>query len=301
MNSGVKSLVFLLALAAASEALAFRPVPRDSAKALGVTRGKAFSSGVVFVNGKYLAPPYVIERWGTGIRINNVPVSGQIVDWNEFLKTQSGVRAVPVESAAEEAKPAAEAKPADETKPAPSKAEPVKVSAQSLDDLFDEDPEPEKENKPETAKAETPASAPASAEAPKRATRMTYVLTGDFIPNDASKDLLGRINASRTRIDRLLRSGGFACFGDGYSAVMGDSRSLLKMLEALPSLMQDSDGEEAFCAGVRRAGLVFLDDALCKDLYRNRQDGPKLKRRCERLQMNQKWDKVMERASDPLF
>ena len=299
MNSGVKSLVFLLALAAASGAQAFQPVPKASGKALGVTRGKAFSSGVVFVNGKYLAPPYVIERWGTGIRINNVPVSGQIVDWNEFLKTQSGVRAVPVEPpAAEDAKGAAEPKAA----PSAASAEAVKVSAQSLDDLFDEDPEPAKdEAKAEPQKAEPPAAAPAKPEAPKRATRMTYVLTGDFVPNDASKDLLGRINASRTRIDRLLRSGGFACFGDGYSAVMGDSRSLLKMLEALPGLMQDSVSEAAFCAGVRRAGLVFLDDALCKDLYRNRQDGPKLKRRCERLQMNQKWDKVMERASDPLF
>ena len=83
----------------ATAGLAFEPIPKASARALGVTRGKSFSSGAVFVNGKFLAPPYVVERWGTGIRINQTPVTDQVVEWTEFLKTQRGFKMTKTEVA----------------------------------------------------------------------------------------------------------------------------------------------------------------------------------------------------------
>ena len=88
------------ALFAAGDVSAMPEVPMDSAKALGVTKGKAFRSGLVFINGKYLPPPYVVSRWGTGLRINNKPVTGQIINWTEFLKTQSGVKVSKTEAPA---------------------------------------------------------------------------------------------------------------------------------------------------------------------------------------------------------
>ena len=36
---------------------AFPEIPRESGKALGVTKGRAFSEGLVFVNGKFIRPP----------------------------------------------------------------------------------------------------------------------------------------------------------------------------------------------------------------------------------------------------
>ena len=50
-------LLFVAAVVVATGAFAFQPVPTESAKALGVTRGKPFSAGLVFVNGKYIEPP----------------------------------------------------------------------------------------------------------------------------------------------------------------------------------------------------------------------------------------------------
>ena len=286
-----------LVLALAALCVGFRPVPKESAKALGVTRGKSFSSGLVFVNGKCILPPYVVERWGTGLRVNGVPVSGQVIDWDDFLKTQSGVKSVVVTSAP----PEQAVQPAVEPAKVPVDESPAAVaaaSADSLDDLFDDNPKSAPETKPAPEKPAVPAPL---AETAKPKVHTVCELSGDFEPNDESKALVQRINASRTEIDRLLRSGGFACFGDGYSMVAGDKRSLMKLLETLPGLQESAADLAEFRAGVQRAGLVFLNEVLCADLYRNRADSRKLKTRYKRLNLNQKWDKVVERTADPLF
>ena len=236
----VKTLVLIAVAFAAVSVFAFQSIPKESAKALGVTRGKPFSSGMVFINGKYVEPPYVVERWGTGIRINSIPVTGQVIDWTEFLKTQPGVKVEKSETAVA---------PAKEPKPMPAPAsvpEPsADVSASSLDDLFDDDPKPVK-----PAKVEPKAVAAAPVVSKPAKTVVTYVLSGKFRHNDDSTALLKRINANRTEIDRTLRSGGFICFGDSYSQVQGDRRTLLELLEVLP------DGARRLLRAVAREGTV---------------------------------------------
>ena len=290
---GGRFLLFAAAVMVAGGAFAFQPIPKEGAKALGVTRGKPFSAGAVFINGKYIEPPYVVERWGTGIRINSIPVTGQVVDWNEFLKTQDGVKMVKKEaSPVREATPAAQ--PVQSAAPAPA------VDASSLDDLFDDDPKPAKSTSAPRAVSTPVASRPVAASAtPKSVT--TYALSGAFKPNESSKALLGRINSSRTEIDRILRSGGFVCFGDSYSRVSGDKRTLMAMLERLPELEQSSESLDAFRTGVRSAGLVYLNEVLCEDLFRNRIDYRKLKERRERIKSDQRWSQILEDVSDPVF
>lgn len=139
-------------LLAAVTAQAFSAIPRESAAALGVTKNrKPFTEGLVFVNGKFVPPPYVVERWGTGIRINKIPVTGQIVPWSEFLKTQKDVvvetTATPPAEAGEspsaDAKPSAAPEAPSASEPGdPPAAEPPPAESQSgddsasLDDLF---------------------------------------------------------------------------------------------------------------------------------------------------------------------
>lgn len=264
---------------------AFPSVPKESGKALGVTRGKPFSSGAVFVNGKYIEPPYVVERWGTGIRINKIPVTGQVVDWNEFLKTQSNVKIEKKE---------VESVPAQPVPVQPVAAVSAADEMSSLDDLFDDDPKPKKKTSLAKPFVISSASKPAKPV-------VTYVLEGEFKPNDDSNALLARVNAARTEIDRMLRSGGFICFGEVYSQVQGDKRALMEMLEKLPELQQRSSDEQSFHAGIRAAKLVYLNEVLCQDLYRNRMDYRKLKDRREKIRSAQKWDQIIEEVSDPLF
>ena len=299
-------LLFAAAVMAAAGGFAFSPIPKESAKALGVTRGKPFTAGVVFVDGKYVEPPYVIERWGTGIRINKTPVTGQLISWNEFLKTQDGVK---IEKKTVDVAPEPEKEPEPEPKkeaaqPAPAAASSIDVS--SLDELFggsSSSGKSEQSEKPGQSASALAVAATgrqkAAPAAPKQVT--TYTLSGEFKPNDASRALVKRINAARTKIDRTLRAGGFICFGSNYSQVTGDKRVLLELLKALPELQQRSESVEAFRAGVRSANLIFLNELLCGDLFRNRLDYRKLKERRERIDSDQKWNQILEEVSDPVF
>ena len=261
-------------LCAATAAEAMQEIPKASRNALGATRGKPFSSGVVFIDGKYLPPPYVVERWGTGIRINAKNATGQVIPWSEFLKTQKGVKVTTTEI-----QPKSAAQP---------KAQSQESDDFSLDDLFDDDPKPKKTRKPQRKSASPSYS-------------VSYSMEGDFVANEASKSLVARVNAVRTEIDRILRMGGFICFGESYSRISGDASSAATMLEKLPGLLRTSASLSDFKNAVRAAGLVYLHDALCEEIYRNRIDYPKLQKRYDEIKGEAEIQRMINEASEPLL
>lgn len=281
----MKGVVFVVVAMMATAVMAFQPIPKASARALGVTRGKLFSKGLVFINGKYLPPPYVVERWGTGIRINSTPVTGQIVDWNEFLKTQPGVKTVTTEpelvAVSESAEPEAEAEATSETQPVEAAAD-----VNSLDDLFEDDSDENDVKKKPAAARSTPKPKVVHKPAPKPRATVSYVLEGDFVPNEETKALVNRINQMRTDVDRTLRSGGFLCFGDKYPNLAGDSRLLKKLLSKLPELQQQATDEAAFVSSAYAANIVYLNETLLRELYKNRIDYLQLKRLRAKLNDN---------------
>ncbi len=277
--------IFIVTLTAS----AFAPIPKESAKALKVTRGKPFVAGAVFINGKYIEPPYVVERWGTGIRINGNSVSGQIIDWNEFLKTQSSVKVTKTEAPQVPQPP-----PQEEKKSEPAAMEAVDDA--SLDSLFDDEPAPAR---PAAVSKRVVVSTPVAKPKPTAVT--TYSMDGKFVPNDATKAMLNRINAVRTEIDRTIRAGGFICFGDTYSQVTGDSRTLLDLLEKIPEFQRNAKDEQDFCERVRAAGLVYLNEVLRLDLYRHRADYRKLQERCKKLKRDSEVQRMLDEVSAPLL
>ena len=282
----MKGVVFVVVAMMATAVMAFQPIPKASARALGVTRGKLFSKGLVFINGKYLPPPYVVERWGTGIRINSTPVTGQIVDWNEFLKTQPGVKTVTTEpesvAVSESAEPEAEAEATSETQPVEAAA----ADVNSLDDLFEDDSDENDVKKKSAAARSTPKPKVVHKPAPKPRATVSYVLEGDFVPNEETKALVKRINQMRTDVDRTLRSGGFLCFGDKYPNLSGDSRLLKKLLSKLPELQQQATDEADFVSSAYAANIVYLNETLLRELYKNRIDYLQLKRLRAKLNDN---------------
>ena len=289
---GRKGILLLAVALAAFEGVAFQEIPKASAKALGVTRGKPFRSGMVFVNGKYVAPPYVIERWGTGIRINAIPVTGQIIEWDEFLKTQSGVKVTKTEEKVVETPPPPPPPPVAAEATAPAQ----EITAASLDALFDDVPPPKK------AASSAPAvRTPVFSTPQQPKVTVSYAIEGEFVSNDASKALVKRINAARTEIDRLLRADGFICFGDAYSRVVGDARTAKRLMAKLPELQQHSNTIDEFRAGVRSANLVYLNEILCDQLFENRVDYRKLKERRVKMQQASSYDDILKDVSKPLF
>ena len=288
----MKFAIVSAAVAAAAALQAMPEIPVESAKALGRTRGKMIKTGLVFVDGKYMEPPYVVERWGTGIRINNTQVTGQIVDWLEFLKTQDGFKMKPAEQAASE-KPSQAESPESSNESASSLDDLFDDDSgggeSSLDDLFDDDPKPAKKKKNTVRKALKPK------------VQVSYEFEGEFAANEASKALLLKINSLRTDIDKHLRNGGFICFGENYSRVMGDSRTSLRMLERLPDLMRRYEDPKSFTAAVRAAGMIYFPDELYRDLFSNRLDYRKLDKRCKKWKKDLEWEKVLKETGTPLF
>ena len=115
----VIALMGALVLAAGAARPEFEEVPAGANKALKAVKGKPIRTGMVFVNGNYVKPPYVLMRSGTALFANSrTQITGQVVPWKAFLATQGGASAP---------KPAAPAQPR---------------TAQSVDDLFADTPPP---------------------------------------------------------------------------------------------------------------------------------------------------------------
>ena len=157
-----------------------------------------------------------MERFGTAFRINGQQVTRQVIPWDEFLKTQPGVRieqveiapSAPAESAAPETAAAEAAEPADDDSDI----------SDDFDDLFDDNPKPKKKKKaPARAAAKKPAPQPS---APTVATKVVF--DGTFRPNTRTKSMVDRLNKIRTDMEVLLRKGGTCFFGTRYSTVTAD-------------------------------------------------------------------------------
>ena len=115
----VLAAMLALDVVAAPAAPGFEKVPRQAMRELKGAVGKPLAEGMVFVNGRYLAPPYRVARMGTAIFVNDVQVTHQVNSWRKFLATQP-------ESAASAAAGAAAA------------AQQPAVAA-SLDELFEDE------------------------------------------------------------------------------------------------------------------------------------------------------------------
>ena len=254
----------LAASAAPVDTCGFEKVPNDALKALQMARGKPFTAGAVFVNGKYIPPPYVVSRYGTAIMINGCQVTGQIVPWYKF----TGVRPAPAEDSLDDLfgdEPSAPA-PEPPAAKAPEKANEFK-EAKSIDDLFADD---EEDAPPQPAAAKPAAGKPAAPAAEAAAPQKKFVHTA------RTRQLLETIDKERTTIDRNLRSNCFYFFSPRYSTVRGNLLILGSMAEKLPDAMRDSTSADDLYARLRRSGLGFVSAEVCTDLYANRLTFPSL-------------------------
>ena len=99
----------------------------------------------------------------------------------------------------------------------------------------------------------------------------------------------------------MLRLGGIICFGQSYSRISGDSNSALALLEKLPGLLRSSRDLAEFKSSVRSAGLVYLPDIICEEIYRTRVDYPKLQERYDKLKNEADIQRMIEEAATPLL
>lgn len=280
--------VVVSAAEAAEAKRSFGAVPKQALVELKATVGKPFSSGLVFIDGKFIPPPYKVERFGTAFRINGQQVTRQVIPWDEFLKTQPGVRieqveiapSAPAESAAPETAAAEAAEPADDDSDI----------SDDFDDLFDDNPKPKKKA-PARAAAKKPAPRPS---APTVATKVVF--EGDFKPNKKTRSMVGKLNKMRTNLEVALRNGRAYFFGTRYSTVTADRAPADMFLEAVPQAMRENSNYEDFASAVRAKGIVFLPESVLRDLFRNRLDYVKLQERARAVKEERAWEKKLNNS-----
>jgi len=246
------------------------PVPKEALKALQVAKGKPCKTGAVFMDGKYIPPPYVVKRYGTAIMINDVQVTPPVIAWEEFVKTQTGVKVSRTETPAA-AVPESDAEPEEE-----EDEDEVGAEDDPLADLFDDDPKPAK-------KKAAPKKKKRAKKPPKPTVTTTYALEGEFEMNDASKALLERINRYRTDINARLLKDGFVFFGSDYASVSGEVREMKRLLETLPGLMRTAANSEDLFAKLRANNFYYLTEAIAEGLYRNKHLYPQIEERAKKM------------------
>ena len=260
----------------------FEPVPKQALVELKATIGKPFTAGLVFIDGKFLAPPYKVERYGTALRINGQQVTGQLIKWDAFLKTQAGAKiervempAVDVVSAAPVAEPVAQVDSDDDL-------------ASEFDDLFDDNPKPKKKKK-----APRPASVPAAPPPPAT----TVVFDGEFQSNQKTKLMIDRLNKIRTDLEVSLRKGGSCFFSSRYATITADRGPTDIFLSVIPQVMKECSTFEMFSSTARSRGVTFLSDNVMRDLHRNRLDYIRLQDRAKVVKEERKWESMLNRVN----
>ena len=282
----MKKLVILLAailMGALVLEAAPRKVPNAALKALKSAKNKKpIRTGMVFMDGKFIAAPYTVERYGTALRVNGVQVTGPMIAWEEFLKTQEGAKVVtstteiPGEAAgAEPEEPEEEYEDDDE-------------DDDPLAALFDDEPKPAKPKAKKAKKKKAPAG-------PRQVTTTKVEFNGEFKLNPAAKKLLGRIDERRTKVDLQLRNGGFYFFGSKYAGTNGDSSIAQRLLKVLPEAMSKAASGEQLYVEMRQKGMTFLTPAICEDLFANRADYVKLIELRKKLEADRQFNQLIGR------
>ena len=256
-------LIGLLVVSVEAAVRDFEEVPASANKYLKAVRGKPIRTGMVFVNGHYMKPPYTLMRSGTALFVNHgTQITGQVVPWKAFLATQSGV--IAAQQAAAQAAAAQPVVAPKRTTPKPTRPAVV----QDVDDLFDDTP-------PAPAPDPTPAPSVSASPVAPRSTALSEAeeaADASFKPNEHSQVLLKRINDRRSYFDRKLREGNLIFFGTRYSPVTVDPRLVRSLLAVLPEAMREAnDGAQLFAA-LRSKGIVYLSREVCDDLVENQQD-----------------------------
>ena len=276
------AIASLAACAVAQQAPAggFAKPPPEAVKVLKRTVGRPINAGMVFIAGKYIKPPYTVERHGTVIKINGMQATKEIIPWTEFIKTQEGVVATKTVS---EVPGAGSADVPPPPEPEVEEEEDDFDADSSLDDLFDDDPKPKKKQPPKKKKSGTRPK-------PRKPTvSVSYTFDGEFVHNDKTRAYVEKINTARTAVDKRLRAGGCIFFGPKYLPCYIEMSLAKSFLSKIPEIMKNNPARAGFEQAIRSAGFTYLPNSAITELFRNRLDYPSLMERRKSMEEKNRW------------
>ena len=270
-----------IAAVAACAARAQLPEVTEAALAeLGIAYGVPGMSGFVFVEGRYLAPPYTVTRRGNGIFINRVQVE-QPVGWPRGVEPASAAHAVDADGDFEAVAPEA-------AQPAP--AQPVAEDAQkkavkSIDDLFADEEEPAAAPQPAAARPAPAASTQAARSPEDHARDKAQVVEG-----------LDRIRAG---YEQALSRGEIFFFGQRHNRINGTYGTARTLMGVLPKALRYAESPLDLQHRLKQGGVYFLDIGICGELFKNRNTFPLLEERLRKIEADEALEAMKKKAERP--
>ena len=266
-------VVSLLAVCAGLAALP--EVPAEAVDALGVTTGTPQTSGFVFIDGKYVPPPYTVTRRGNGIFINRIQVD-QPVPWigtplgeapPKKLDDDGDFEVVDedAEEADEDVAPVGELD--DLLFGDAMDADKKTGEAHAIDALFD-DVTPAKN----TAQGRKQPQVQPAAEA---------------MSKQQVEEMKTKLNTLRKVYETALGRGDIYFFAQHHSRVNGTYGSAKTLLTVLPSALRSARSPQELMAKLNQGGVYFLDLATCADLHRNRTSFVQLDERRKQIEADE--------------
>jgi len=245
---------------------------------LGIAYGVPGMSGFVFVEGRYLAPPYTVTRRGNGIFVNRVQVEQPVV-WPRGVEPASAARAVDADGDFETVAPEA-------AQPAP--AQPVAEDAQkkavkSIDDLFADEEEP--------AAAPQPAAARPAPAASTQAVRS---------PEDHARDkaqVIEGLDRIRAGYEQALSRGEIFFFGQRHNRVNGTYGTARTLMGVLPKALRYAESPLDLQNRLKQGGVYFLDIGICGELFKNRNTFPLLEERLRKIEADEALEAMKKKAA----
>lgn len=316
------TLFIMVCFAVACRSLEAKPLPKVTQAALdemGITYGVPQMSGFVFVNGRYLPPPYTVTRRGNAVFINRYQIE-QPVAWSYFdSATVDEPEAVDAGELDVEKNITAQAQRGEEDsgRTAPAKVSSIDAlfsedagadsdtdgreqgakSIRSIDDLFSDDP----------VSKEPAASGPAQnirriddlfadEVAPRRPTSnqlQPQPANGGEVKSGVSQTqeqrqanketLKKRLDDKRASYERALAKGELYFFNTSHNQINGNYGTARTLIEVLPRALRYSRSPSELMSRLRADNVYFIDLTTCEALYNHKTTFPLLQQRLENI------------------
>ena len=281
MNAWARGSLLLIGVACACLAAA-APLPDvtdEAVEALGSVSGQPQMTGFVFIDGRYVAPPYTVTRRGNGILINRIQVE-QPVKWPRGGGAGTA-SAEPAPKKTIDDDGDFEVVTDGQAQAAPTPAKTVK----SIDDLFaDED-----EDEPAAAPA-----APAATATPTPAQAVTR------LPEDIEREKAQTVEAIeriRKGYEQALASGEIFFFGQRHHRVNGTYGSARTLMGVLPGALRQAVSPQDLQRRLQQGDVYFIDTAICSELFKNKTTFPQLESRLRRIEEAEALEAQKRKAS----
>ena len=293
-------LFFVTGLLFCSKLVAALPEVTEEALAeLGSTYGTPQVNGFVFIEGRYLPPPYTVTRKGNGIFINRIQVE-QPVPWTRIGSAGPEGAGAATQEEKPRAKKALDADgdfeqvdtvvaPAEGTPAVPAEApaaDPGKTKAvKSIDDLFADEEKPA-----------APAPAVQEAGAAAEATAGT-----ERTPEDITREkdaLIANLDRLRKGYEQALTRGDIFFFGQRHNRINGNLGTARTLMKVLPPALRSAESPNDLWQRLTQGGVYFIDLGICAELFKNKTTFPLLEERQRKIEASDALDAAKRKSTN---